>query len=441
MKLEEFVDNFYEGKFDEYVKYIISEMKAINFRLFRYIPIYLFEELKDDDDIKKNLLHEKQYGFNSVVNKYIYHNTPRFFNDPFDCVFGMDQSAFLKEFLSTFLQIKQAEKAYDYFNQSSIIYEYPDDFKKELNNLDIHQSLKEFIGYIFESAYKSATTSENMELGMETFKNDILKNPEKFILLLNPFLQNKIDQEKFSTQINNIKDNLKESPLENYLLNFKKPQLEQFIKIPNNHNFINEFDIFSSKFTDSLNLFNNKIFNFIDNKFGVASLTSSFNNPIMWSHYASSHKGLCIEYDFSETLNNFESSKMFLYPVSYQKERVVIDSAIIDKIDLKDIENKGRQDLLKIFFAGLYTKHTSWGYESEWRSITVLTKNNEIERCIEAPKIKAIYLGNKMDPKIKNNIYQILKNNVNTNSIEIFEMINDVSSYDIKKVKYNPLKI
>lgn len=154
----------------------------------------------------------------------------------------------------------------------------------------------------------------------------------------------------------------------------------------------------------------------------------------MWSHYANSHKGICIEYDLSEELKNVESLKSLLIPVRYSNERVTIDYTLMDKIDLKNIDAKGKNDLLKFFISGLYTKHDVWEYEDEWRSIIPVKQGN---RNIQLGKISALYLGNKMEEATTNMIINLInKSNNGLDEISIFKMVNDISDY-----KLNPVQI
>lgn len=44
---------------------------------------------------------------------------------------------------------------------------------------------------------------------------------------------------------------------------------------------------------------------------------SGWNNQLMWSHYANSYAGICVEYDFTK-INNFIG---FIYPVAYSAIR------------------------------------------------------------------------------------------------------------------------
>ena len=104
------------------------------------------------------------------------------------------------------------------------------------------------------------------------------------------------------------------------------------------------------KIIDSVNNFNEKIFSLIDDQFGIASLTTRFNDALMWSHYASSHTGICIEYDFSDYMNHINQSQMLLFPVNYSDKRVTIDQTILDKIDLKKYRRRRQERFAEIVF-------------------------------------------------------------------------------------------
>ena len=67
-----------------------------------------------------------------------------------------------------------------------------------------------------------------------------------------------------------------------------------------------------------------------------------------------SHKGICIEYDLSEGIKGCRVIEIIINSSRYSNERVTIDYTLMDKIDLKNIEAKGKKDLLKFFISGLY---------------------------------------------------------------------------------------
>ncbi len=82
--------------------------------------------------------------------------------------------------------------------------------------------------------------------------------------------------------------------------------------------------------------------------FGVLSLTSKRDSVLMWSHYANSHKGFCLEFDTSA--KPFASARK----VQYRETRHSFD------VDASPEETAT---------SFLLAKHKDWEYEDEWRLI------------------------------------------------------------------------
>ncbi len=89
---------------------------------------------------------------------------------------------------------------------------------------------------------------------------------------------------------------------------------------------------------------------------GVLCLSSKFNSPLMWSHYANQHRGVCVEYDVSKL------EPKALHRVAYGESRQVLASQIRDWV-------LGNSPLARqaIDRACLLTKSRKWAYEGEWR--------------------------------------------------------------------------
>ncbi|MEJ2609114.1 MAG: DUF2971 domain-containing protein, partial [Candidatus Thiodiazotropha sp.] len=91
----------------------------------------------------------------------------------------------------------------------------------------------------------------------------------------------------------------------------------------------------------------------------VFSMASKWNSPLMWSHYADEHKGICVEYDISNAACKKPK------PVDYEGERGIALSKISEYViysssdALNEIEQK--------YF---YTKANQWNYEEEWRFVS-----------------------------------------------------------------------
>jgi len=90
--------------------------------------------------------------------------------------------------------------------------------------------------------------------------------------------------------------------------------------------------------------------NFVNNT-GVLSLSVNFKHVLMWSHYADSHKGICLRFKAPSTESFFCRAKK----VIYQKDRPIVNF-IKERYDRKP-DN------------ALITKADFWSYEEEWRII------------------------------------------------------------------------
>lgn len=113
------------------------------------------------------------------------------------------------------------------------------------------------------------------------------------------------------------------------------------------------------------------------NKYAVLSLTRAPLNPLMWSHYADSHKGMVIGIDTEKAgLESFEN-----YTIPAQRGEIIYVNTVpqhinsIDAVQLMQIGSKhhiwwkSHERLLK--HAVLY-KQLCWAYEEEVRVVKCL---------------------------------------------------------------------
>lgn len=115
--------------------------------------------------------------------------------------------------------------------------------------------------------------------------------------------------------------------------------------------------------------------------FKVCCLCTSNKNRLMWSHYADSHKGICIEYDFSECLGA-DCQPM---PVYYSNARPKFPWKVA-----VDHSPEIQREATIHFMDALLTKDEAWSYENEWR---LLIKAEPDVDNVPAPPIKCIYIG------------------------------------------------
>jgi len=86
---------------------------------------------------------------------------------------------------------------------------------------------------------------------------------------------------------------------------------------------------------------------------GIFSLSEVPDHHLMWSHYADSHTGICIEFDVDPSVHDF------LRPVKYSDDQ--------PPVLLTDVLEKEKEAIGNFYFQ----KTNDWQYEREWRLITV----------------------------------------------------------------------
>ena len=128
---------------------------------------------------------------------------------------------------------------------------------------------------------------------------------------------------------------------------------------------------------------------------------------LMWSHYANSHKGFCIEYTVPRDLTTSSQIVNNIFPVIYSQVRV---SVLEQCVDFSLTPRLSDSALWEIYKNGLLTKSMDWSYQNEWRLISydsLLSDSGEY-KCRFFP-ISKIYLGNKMDRENRLRIIDICK--------------------------------
>jgi hypothetical protein len=89
----------------------------------------------------------------------------------------------------------------------------------------------------------------------------------------------------------------------------------------------------------------------LDSQIGILCLSAKPDDILMWSHYAWSHTGICLEFCSDSPTCAFRNAR----PVRYQEEYPKASIVTTPPIDLQHVV--------------AYTKASSWSYEQEWRLI------------------------------------------------------------------------
>ncbi|WP_324285361.1 DUF2971 domain-containing protein [Enterobacter ludwigii] len=152
-------------------------------------------------------------------------------------------------------------------------------------------------------------------------------------------------------------------------------------------------------------------------KKGVLCLSKKFNSPLMWSHYANQHKGLCIEYDMKDVKDEQ------VHEVIYGGSRKILTSEIGEWLDEPGNDTRMKQ-------VCLLTKSGEWRYESEWRMF------NSIGLGDSLPPIKSIIFGYKC-PDVT--IYAVMKAMISEErKLKFWKMKSKGVGFDLKRELITP---
>ena len=125
----------------------------------------------------------------------------------------------------------------------------------------------------------------------------------------------------------------------------------------------------------------------IENKYGIFSLTKDYKHTLLWSHYANSHKGFCVEFELEKLENYFlnlfikDSVMVELLFVEYFADMPIITPSNIHNEEAFELKYKSKV----------------WDYEDEIR----LVLNGKTNCGIIYPEecITKIILGCEMQQK------------------------------------------
>lgn len=187
----------------------------------------------------------------------------------------------------------------------------------------------------------------------------------------------------------------------------------------------------------------------------ITCLTETWNNMLMYSHYADSFKGFCLEYSMQKMIEHLPES-MYFFPVIYQNRPSSL--AEMEKMEniLSEMEKKIKStstinlssiseadDLVSYFIH----KNGNWKYEREWRFIIPKSKFGEFfpsqrigkkyHQLVNFDCISAVYLGARASEETKNELIAIVeeknKKRGNSDQIKVYETHISFGSYKMKK--------
>ena len=161
----------------------------------------------------------------------------------------------------------------------------------------------------------------------------------------------------------------------------------------------------------------------------MACFSESVNSVLMWSHYANSHQGFALEYNFRPTLEK-PINNVGLYPVIYYDERMDVSLymgwSLLAMLGIK----ANNPDITSYIKIALH-KSSIWAYEQEWRMIDCTLRditNNKPSKIQYKPV--AIYYGCHISKEHKEQLHEIAQEK----GIGEYEMFIDCSApeYEMK---------
>lgn len=123
------------------------------------------------------------------------------------------------------------------------------------------------------------------------------------------------------------------------------------------------------------------------NSAGVLSLTSRYDHVLMWSHYASSHSGICLRFKIREA-SWIKSAQKVIYSADRPIMNVIRDEA-------KDMQRKA-----------ILTKADFWSYEDEWRIIDPMRGAGA--HAFDPPDLDGVIFGKKTTPEHRAEIARLV---------------------------------
>lgn len=341
------------------------------------------------------------YDIENIRHGVVYAQTPLNMNDPFDSMIGYSpekmyencismlveelniEDESFKFIISQFLKYKAVGKLAEFICMLNDLKKYL--FSRQVSMHQVNVPIIIFIRQNLNTLYAKCPKKIKGVLSKEVFA--------AFLLIVS-------DMESVNITEDNLADMLK---LDNVLdeLYEKAVDIKDNVYIPTLRTFL-------SKLTVSC--------------FSV----SGRDNQLMWSHYANSYAGICIEYDF----NQIKDVIGFIYPVEYTTERPTLSLQDLGVAGFNlgsEASVRSCEPNMGAILSYLLAKNVCWNYEKEWRIINVGEENTPL--FIDLPFVKSITFGMNMDPICKQLLWDVCKEK----GIECFEIEIGTENYELRR--------
>lgn len=188
----------------------------------------------------------------------------------------------------------------------------------------------------------------------------------------------------------------------------------------------------------------------------IACFSERNDSTLMWGHYADSHRGFCLEYNFQSILGecdykckNFKACNNFMMnpsiaPVVYNNVR--FDATTYLSTIIQNFLCKANRIPIELYCNDtlviskcLLTKSIEWSYENEWRLFSrPYQEQYKPYRRILCLKPTAIYMGVRMDIEKELELYSICQEK----DIKCYKMLQDFHGqhFTVHAVPYEQIR-
>lgn len=377
----------------------------------------LMDETSNGKLYKYRTFDKDGYALDNLKNNTLHCSYASSFNDPFDCKVGITLESLHRDkyeneicligcILDKFMSILQGE-----IHLSSCAAEEQRIIKKLLD-------IDEFTSLI--NLYKGRCLSDNEK------SNILYRNANVIVKILQCILEDESfvsELQVTSSMLPLIMDKITASGM--LTISEENSSFTDFAHASGISNDSDEMGLMSVMFANvspeiipaiaKITDIYNRVEQSIDKLFIIGCLCTDYKSRLMWSHYADSHRGFCVEYDYSNL--DEKICNEIPYPVMYSNERPLMScKAIFNNT------HENRKILNNQIIKGLMTKDSVWSYENEWRIITKQPSQNII-----MPRVSCVYLGAAISDKNKEEILRIARQN----NYSVKQMVLDRGTYDL----------
>ncbi len=404
---------------NEFLKYIIDKSCTENNDALLQQELYdFFMKCTGGKVYKYRYFDKKKYAISNVKTGTLYCSSPSVFNDPFDCKIGLDIQSLLV-----------AQSGLEDESISQLVQNFMSVYTGQANLDEYTPQEQAAITQCLQSdAVKDLLSNANSFSTEQDLIEHILSNPDVIIDILicaitDPKLAKALDMSRQSTT--NMVTSVATNNMEDISADMSLVDVARLTGHTVDADEISMVSMLSDQFNPekhedvvkmlaTYQKLEKELEERISKLFLVGCLADDYKNRLMWSHYGDSHKGFCIEYDYT----GFDRMDIVPFPVAYTSERVKTPwKAAITK-DPEDIANA-----TKVFMQALLTKDEAWSYEREWR-ILIHKKDNA---NLKMPPISCIYIGALCKEKHKKELVKIAQKL----KIPVKQMMIDRGEYDL----------